>query len=492
MDNAILIEKTRQLLLMNADVLPLDLCSLANAWVAIKDHRMAHALYNKAYTLAPNDDVVMEAYVSFLCALNKQREALDLLLHAHNDINYSAARIGWIHTLAHLKSTDDIDFPILKDFQHYCLENNIPVKQVAASETLYLSPIHSFPKTHTDTLHGFYDTHPVYMAEVPNAIVTAESHAFFAGDSAIREEFSLLHRDDLVLNDERDKLIIYIPTLRSPAKRGIANKRMVDEEVEELVLNLIGSTCSNYYHWLIEWVPRIMVLDEINEPVKLLIRKQVPEQFKEIIRVVTGGRYQILESGTDNCVSVKRLIHTNGWATMPCDIRADKRPLLQDTLISPKSIFWLREKTKHLRTDCLATRKIYLKRLGDSRRSLINSDEVESLVQEYGFEIVVPETLSFSDQVRIFSEASIVIGQAGAALANIVFCNPGALVVPIAVGEGSHADYSVFAKLAQIVNLNLTYFLTNENAADHTYKSFVTFYVDQSSFKQYLDTLNDI
>ena len=43
-----------------------------------------------------------------------------------------------------------------------------------------------------------------------------------------------------------------------------------------------------------------------------------------------------------------------------------------------------------------------------------------------------PEKLSFEHQVKIFRESAVIIGQMGAALANLIFCSPGTKVLALA------------------------------------------------------------
>jgi hypothetical protein len=76
-------------------------------------------------------------------------------------------------------------------------------------------------------------------------------------------------------------------------------------------------------------------------------------------------------------------------------------------------------------------RRILLSRRGFAQRVFANRDEIETLARGLGLDIVRPETLSVGEQVRLFASASLVVGEAGAALANIGFCNPGAAVLEI-------------------------------------------------------------
>lgn len=76
-------------------------------------------------------------------------------------------------------------------------------------------------------------------------------------------------------------------------------------------------------------------------------------------------------------------------------------------------------------------RKVFLSRAGDTRRLLRNRAAVEASMARLGFEIVQPERLSFREQVALMSSCRMVAGETGAALANLGFCAPGALVLEI-------------------------------------------------------------
>ena len=77
-------------------------------------------------------------------------------------------------------------------------------------------------------------------------------------------------------------------------------------------------------------------------------------------------------------------------------------------------------------------RGIYLSRAGDtSRRVLRNRAEVEREVARLGFDVVRTETMTFRQQVDLFRSARIVVGESGAAMANLGFCDPGVRVLEI-------------------------------------------------------------
>lgn len=85
-------------------------------------------------------------------------------------------------------------------------------------------------------------------------------------------------------------------------------------------------------------------------------------------------------------------------------------------------------------------RRLYVSRADASRRRLLNEHELISALASYEFEVIVPGEMSFRDQIRIFSQASLVVGCHGAALTNLVFAPPGCGTVEIAPKPIAYID----------------------------------------------------
>ena len=71
-------------------------------------------------------------------------------------------------------------------------------------------------------------------------------------------------------------------------------------------------------------------------------------------------------------------------------------------------------------------KKIIVRRLpGWQRgRTLINEDELCARLAQQGYQAIEPGSMSLEEQIAAFSGADYVVGAAGAALTNIVFCKP--------------------------------------------------------------------
>lgn len=124
-----------------------------------------------------------------------------------------------------------------------------------------------------------------------------------------------------------------------------------------------------------------------------------------------------------------------------------------------------REKMRHvwglINSDVLPNEKssklIYLSRskLLKDKRKLINEIDVENLLLSLGFEIIHPQELSFSQQLILYKNVSVVVGPSGSALHNAAFMRPGVKLISLTTKDfmlinellccyASGVKYSVF------------------------------------------------
>jgi hypothetical protein len=76
-------------------------------------------------------------------------------------------------------------------------------------------------------------------------------------------------------------------------------------------------------------------------------------------------------------------------------------------------------------------RKLFLTRNDATYRRLANEAELLPLLRSHDFEIISPGSLEFIEQARLFSEAAVIAGPAGAAFANLVFATAPTQVIEI-------------------------------------------------------------
>jgi hypothetical protein len=92
-------------------------------------------------------------------------------------------------------------------------------------------------------------------------------------------------------------------------------------------------------------------------------------------------------------------------------------------------------------------RRLFVLRANAPQRLLANQDEVAARFAEAGYEVIDPGALSLAEQIVAFRAAERVVGVMGAAMANIVFCDPG---TPVTMLAHAHMPDTFFWLIANI------------------------------------------
>ncbi len=80
-------------------------------------------------------------------------------------------------------------------------------------------------------------------------------------------------------------------------------------------------------------------------------------------------------------------------------------------------------------------RRIYISRPAAATRCVVNESDLTYLLSHLGFETLQLSGWSLSEQALLFSEADVIVGVKGAALANIVFCRPSCSVIVLSPAD---------------------------------------------------------
>lgn len=168
--------------------------------------------------------------------------------------------------------------------------------------------------------------------------------------------------------------------------------------------------CRNYFHWLLEVLPRVQLLEE--EGLWNRIPVVIPRWegfYKESLRLLGLDPKFYVEFDPDkDHFQFEEAIYPSRLGSI--------------RKVAPTSVHYLREKL--VPRDPKRSRKIYYSRRSASTRRVLNEEEFLPDLVSRGFEIFTGEGVSMENQIQIFSEATCVIGAHGAGLANLVFCAP--------------------------------------------------------------------
>ncbi len=181
----------------------------------------------------------------------------------------------------------------------------------------------------------------------------------------------------------------------------------------------------SYFHWLFDVIPKIGLLQEQEDLQKIdrFIFNKTYERFHHEIFSLLGLTPDKLLFVNKIYARCKKLFiplfsfnkgHFKGYVSQPvCKY-------LRSTFLD-----------KFNNSTNSYPRRLYISRSRASHRRLLNEGDIIETIDHFGFEVVRPEELSFTEQVKLFQQASAIVASHGAGLSNIVFCQPHTKVIEL-------------------------------------------------------------
>jgi hypothetical protein len=218
-----------------------------------------------------------------------------------------------------------------------------------------------------------------------------------------------------------------------------------------------GNGSFNYYHLLIEILPRLQHLlgDPLFANYPLLVDGSVAQiaNYRQLIDTVSGG-HPYLTLRSDRGYRIGSLAYVSAPNNVPFNLRPDVTAELGYTLTRPSTVAFLQERFKRLAAPAanLPKRVFFARRRGTRN---YNQDEIEPLFAERGFISVYMEDLSIAEQVQLMGAAELVAGPPGSAWANLTFMRRGARA--LSWTPYCCANCACFANLAKAAGVDLRY-----------------------------------
>lgn len=193
----------------------------------------------------------------------------------------------------------------------------------------------------------------------------------------------------------------------------------------------------NYYHWMVDTLPRLLLLERSQPGCQLLLFEPVPAYVRTTAAIFGFVRFVLLPPET--VIKVPELVIPDYPAPSG----------FQDAALS----LMVRERVlEALKVKAfVGERRVYVSRNRQHLRRLLNEAAIEPLLRQYGFEIIYFEEHSFEEQVHLIAEATVLIGVHGANLTNMLFMRPGATVVELMIdGKAFNPCYYYLANTMQL------------------------------------------
>jgi capsular polysaccharide biosynthesis protein len=216
-------------------------------------------------------------------------------------------------------------------------------------------------------------------------------------------------------------------------------------------LLLSGAFSRNVFHWYTEVMPLAIAVHALRDRgIEPCLLYSAPAAFHQVSVNWLADLLKVRVFPFRSAIEVEALWVISGLVP----VRGAPRP---------EPIQWLwDELATHLGIDrSRQTRRIFISRSRALRRKLLNEDQLLSRLK--GFERCFFEELTPGEQVRMCSEASVIVGGHGAGFSNIVTAGQGCHIVEL-MGKGYQA--ACYYHLAGVKDLSYSVFVTETEPAE--------------------------
>ena len=273
---------------------------------------------------------------------------------------------------------------------------------------------------------------------------TNDTTAYITENNYISEASLQYKKFDLI--NSKNQSILHNETLNKGTPKL---KKKINGNVLSLVSG--GASRDNFTHWFTDVIPRINIYKQ----------KFNFETIDKFYVPSTKHKFQ-LESLSYFGISKKNIITSEKFNHIEANkLYATSHPCYhKPTMVRKWSLNYLNKIYKN-KNNLPKYQKIFIHRdqlkLIDKKnlnkfsgyRVLLNENDIKDYLSSIGFTIIKPENYSFSEQIKIFSNAKYVVGLYGAAMMMLTFCKKKTNVLEIKPRKGGD-EFKNISKLNKL------------------------------------------
>jgi hypothetical protein len=322
-------------------------------------------------------------------------------------------------------------------------------------EVITLPPLQGYDLEHGKTiaLTRAETTMPaIKLFKVRQAIIKGHSDIIFTGSAAIVPHV-YLEPDNISFEEHRNFYRVEGRTLHD------LKKAAPPAATYNRAISLVGATSFNWAHFLTEILPKIYLYREHfgNRRVHVIIDRDLPETINQCLVETMPERWRVVQIGIDQTIRIKTGFFISSLGCAPFEYRDPTMVKYEDSVFCENALRLVREKLiPPAEKRAKAPEFLYVRRPKGSIRPMAASDELDALMRRFGFTIIEPATHSFREQVELFSNARVVIGQGGAGLMNTLFSPAGCKIVNLCYYD-KILNYYYYGAIAAALNQEIVF-----------------------------------
>ena len=316
-------------------------------------------------------------------------------------------------------------------------------------------PSHLYKKIDYDDLVSILDDYINY----PNDIIEDNKNYIILNNvNIIHKTRYLLFNDNIYIDKIKTDIIKLVNKNHIFHEYFVLLKLndLVKINMDKICLNLSSTSSNNYCHFLVETLAFLITflknsnkdISEFNIVISDIFCKKMLEELFDNISIILTSSDKIYNGK----IIIPKIYQTYNFSWNKVNIPRQ----IEIYNIESEQILNVREfifKKFNIVPEC--KNKLYLKRKNVLRK-IINIDDVEKIIYNNNYIKTIPDNMTLNEQVNIFSKCSHFITQAGAGTANLIFL-PANCVINILVADNDFVNYDYFRKIAESINLNITY-----------------------------------
>jgi capsular polysaccharide biosynthesis protein len=203
----------------------------------------------------------------------------------------------------------------------------------------------------------------------------------------------------------------------------------------------------NYYHWFMDGLPRLALLDRLPADTKILVPSELRPFQTETLRWL-GLEQRIVP------LPGRHLVAEHFYFSSPT---------VMTGCADPYGVRFLREKfLPRAEPPVEPVEKIYIQRRGKTR-GLVNEAELLSFLEARGWRAMDLESLTLAQQIGLFTQARAVCGLHGAGFTNLLWCQPGTVAVELLADNFLNGCFESLASCVAVEHRFLIYPADHQN-----------------------------
>ncbi len=317
---------------------------------------------------------------------------------------------------------------------------------------------------------------------------TEEKMAFYDIGESTEHLKNLLK--DYVLHDELFKIIRWDE--QNKELQFSSTLVLPSLELKGTWISLTHHGSENWMHWISEILPKVMAGGRlIDEDIGIIVDSNLPKTMYESLSlllpkncvVITRPHTSVL---VETLLVPKKVGYTLMWERVSADKAKGVWFFDPTSLIATKNYLvsnYCSDQT------VLNNQNIYLRRKS-SFRKIKNESYVHISLRKLGFFSIFTNKMSLKEQINTFNSAKLLVTQAGAALANIMFMPEKSHVIVIAANS-KYLHYAYFEEWANLFDVSLEY-LKSVSKSEEPYKKDMVFSVNHPVNQDVFCNINNL